>query len=94
MMTISTCLHVWHIKGDKPFFVHELHSLMQSMQRYFETYHELQCAHSHIGNIANGYLNHQWYLERCEAIKCDIPKRIRSAIRKWVKDKQNEGVLK
>jgi hypothetical protein len=93
-MIISTSFRVWHVKGDKPFFVYELHSLMQSMQRYLETYHELQCARSHIGNIANGYLNHQWYLERCEAIKCGILKQIRSVIRKWVKDKQNERVLR
>jgi hypothetical protein len=35
-----------------------------------------------------------WHHERCGTIGCGIPKQIQSAIRKWVKDKWNERVLK
>jgi hypothetical protein len=34
-----------------------------------------------------------WHCERCETIGCGISKRIRNVVRKWMKDKQNEGVL-
>jgi hypothetical protein len=58
VMTISICFRVWWKKGEKPFSVHEFHSLMQSLQWYLEAYHGLQCTHSRIGNITNGYPNH------------------------------------
>jgi hypothetical protein len=31
--------------------------------------------------------------ERCRILRCGISRQIWNAIRKWAKDKQNEGVL-
>ncbi len=36
----------------------------------------------------------QWHYERCKDVRCDILRQIQSVERKWVEDKQNEGVLR
>jgi hypothetical protein len=33
------------------------------------------------------------HCERCRTIRCGIPRRIRNVVKKWAKDKHNEGVL-
>jgi hypothetical protein len=34
-----------------------------------------------------------WQCDRCGIVGCDIPRRIRKAIKNWTKDNQNKGVL-
>ncbi len=58
VMTISTHLCVWRRKSEKPLFVCELHFSTQQLQLYLETYHGLQCVHSHTNNVTNEYPNH------------------------------------
>jgi len=48
-------------KGGKPLYVCELHFPTQWLQRYIKTYHGLQCAHSCMSNVVNGYPNHGQY---------------------------------
>jgi hypothetical protein len=48
-------------KGEKPLSLRELHSPMQWLQWYLEMYHGLQCTHSYMNNVTNGYANHPWY---------------------------------
>jgi len=52
-----------------------------------------------MGNITNGYSNHWWYdhtsiMKDVKLVGCDVSKQIQSDIRKWTKNKWNEGVLK
>jgi hypothetical protein len=34
-----------------------------------------------------------YHCERCRIVRCDMLRRIQSAIRNWAKDKRNEAVL-
>jgi hypothetical protein len=98
VMTITTCLRVWWGKTWEtilctwtPLSVEIDVMVFQSLS--WVVVHSLLHEQRNKWIPKSSMVWPHWHCERCETIRCGIPRWIHNVIRKWADDKQHEGVL-